>query len=96
MLGMHRRTLNRRLAEQGTTIAKVLHEARLQLLSETDLPFVEIAATQNYTDASTFTRAFRAWSGTTPTLWRAGKIIRQGVGGVGMLPHSLEESNNVE
>jgi AraC-like DNA-binding protein len=40
------------------------------------LPFVEIAATLNYTDASTFTRAFRAWSGTTPTLWRAGKIIR--------------------
>ncbi len=80
MLGMHRRTLNRRLAEQGTTIAKVLNEVRFQLarqlLSETDLPFVEIAATLNYTDASTFTRAFRAWSGTTPTLWRAGKIIR--------------------
>ena len=34
-------------------------------------PFVEIAATLNYTDASTFTRAFRAWSGTTPTAWRA-------------------------
>jgi AraC-like DNA-binding protein len=80
MLGMHRRTLNRRLAEQGTTIAKVLNEVRFQLarqlLSETDLPFVEIAATLNYTDASTFTRAFRAWSGTTPTLWRAGRIIR--------------------
>jgi AraC-like DNA-binding protein len=76
MLGMHRRTLNRRLAEQGTTIAKVLNEVRFQLarqlLSETELPFVEIAATLNYTDASTFTRAFRVWSGTTPTLWRAG------------------------
>ena len=74
MFGMHRRTLNRRLADQGTTIAKVLNEVRYQLarqlLSETDLPFVEIAATLNYTDASTFTRAFRAWSGTTPTSWR--------------------------
>lgn len=81
MLGVHRRTLNRRLAEQGTSIAKLLNEVRFQLarqlLSETDLPFVEIAATLNYTDASTFTRAFRAWSGTTPTLWRAGRMARQ-------------------
>jgi AraC-like DNA-binding protein len=61
----------RRLPERGTTIAKVLNAMRFrlarQLLSETDLAFVEIAAMLNYTDASTFTRAFRAWSGTTPT-----------------------------
>lgn len=78
MLGMHRRTLNRRLAEQGTSIARVLNEVRFQLarqlLSQTDLPFVEIAATLHYTDASTFTRAFRSWSGITPTAWRAAVI----------------------
>jgi AraC-like DNA-binding protein len=86
MLGMHRRTLNRRLAEQGTTIAKVLNEVRFQiarqLLSETDLPFVEIAVTLNYTDPSTFTRAFRAWSGVTPSAWRARRGVRKAVSSV--------------
>jgi len=77
MVGLHRRTLNRRLEEQGTTIAKMLSEVRFQLarqlLSDTALPFVEIAAALNYTDASTFTRAFRSWTGTTPSAWRSGK-----------------------
>jgi AraC-like DNA-binding protein len=80
MLGMHRRTLNRRLAEHGTTIAKMLNQVRFQLarqlLSETELPFVEIAVTLNYTDASTFTRAFRSWSGVTPSAWRARRGVR--------------------
>lgn len=78
MMGMHRRTLNRRLAERGTSIAKVLNEVRFQLarqlLSQTDLPFVEITAALNYTDPSTFTRAFRSWSGITPTAWRSAAV----------------------
>jgi AraC-like DNA-binding protein len=77
MLGMHKRTLNRRLVEQGTTIARMLSEVRFQLarqlLSDTALPFVEIAAALNYADASTFSRAFRAWAGTSPSAWRDGK-----------------------
>ncbi len=75
MLGMHRRTLNRRLTEHGTAIATLLAEVRYQiarqLLADTDLPLVEIAATLNYTDASVFSRAFHTWSGQTPTAWRA-------------------------
>jgi AraC-like DNA-binding protein len=75
MLGVHKRTLNRRLAQFDTTFAKMLNEVRFQLaqqlLSDTDLPLVEIATTLNYTDASTFTRAFRSWAGTTPSAWRA-------------------------
>lgn len=75
MLGMHRRTLNRRLVEEGTTIARMLSDVRFQLaqqlLLDTALPFVEIATALNYADASTFTRAFRAWTGTTPSAWRS-------------------------
>jgi len=75
MLGMHRRTLNRRLAACGTTLAGLLTEVRYQiarqLLADTDLPLVEIAVTLSYADASAFTRAFRSWSGTTPTAWRS-------------------------
>ena len=76
MLGMHRRTLNRRLVEHGTTIAKLRSEVRAQLaqqlLSDTTLPMVEIAAALHYTDASTFTRAFRSWTGVAPSDWRNG------------------------
>jgi AraC-like DNA-binding protein len=74
LLGMHKRTLNRRLAERDTSFARLLGEARFQiarqLLAGTDLPFTDIAATLNYTDASTFSRAFRSWAGTTPSAWR--------------------------
>jgi AraC-like DNA-binding protein len=74
MLGMHRRTLNRRLAENGTTLAATLNDVRFQLarrlMSDTALPLVDIAATLHYADASAFTRAFRTWSGMTPSQWR--------------------------
>src|SRR5262249_32525106 len=56
LLGLHKRTLNRRLAERDTSFARLLGEVRFQiacqLLTETDLPFTEIASTLNYTDAS--------------------------------------------
>jgi AraC-like DNA-binding protein len=74
LLGMHRRTLNLRLAENDTTLAGILNEVRFEiarrLMSDTALPLVNIAATLNYADASAFTRAFRSWSGMTPTEWR--------------------------
>lgn len=79
LLGMHRRTLNRRLAENKTTLAEMLGDVRFEvaqrLISDTALPIVDIAATLNYADASAFTRAFRSWSGMTPTEWRS-KISR--------------------
>jgi AraC-like DNA-binding protein len=74
LLGLHKRTLNRRLAEIGTSFARLLGEVRFeiarQLLSETDLPFVDIAATLGYTDASAFSRAFRSWAGMSASQWR--------------------------
>lgn len=74
LLGLHKRTLNRRLAVLGTSYAALLAEVRYQvarqLLAVTDLPFVDIAGALAYTDASTFSRSFRAWSGTTPSGWR--------------------------
>jgi AraC-like DNA-binding protein len=79
MIGMHRRTLNRRLAEQGTSIAGMLNEVRFQLarrlMSDTALSLVDIAATLNYTDASAFTRAFRSWAGVTPSAWRSRNVL---------------------
>ncbi len=74
VLAIHRRTLNRRLRENGVTFRQLLDEVRRQrarqLLRDTDLPVLAIAETLGYADAPAFTRAFRRWSGTTPTAWR--------------------------
>ena len=73
-LAMHRRTLNRRLEELGTSVHELVGEVRFevarQLVESTTMPLVEISAALGYGDASAFTRAFRRWTGTTPTGWR--------------------------
>ena len=75
LVSMHRRTLNRRLEAHGTTFQALADEVRFhvacQLLRDTRMPLAQIAATFDYADASAFTRAFRRWSGVTPSDWRA-------------------------
>jgi AraC-like DNA-binding protein len=41
------------------------------LLQDTQVPLGQIAAALGYSEASAFTRAFRRWSGETPTAWRS-------------------------
>lgn len=71
---VHKRTLNRRLREYGLTFQELVEETRYhiarQMLRETDLAVVDVAAVLDYADAAAFTRAFRRWSGTTPAAWR--------------------------
>ncbi|MBN9000304.1 MAG: AraC family transcriptional regulator, partial [Rhizobiales bacterium] len=43
-----------------------------ELLSLTDLPTAEIAATLGYGSQSSFERAFRRWTHLSPTRWRRG------------------------
>jgi len=73
-LAMHRRTLNRRLKEQGTTFQQVLDRVRFavakELLESSDAGMPQIAAALGYADAASFTRAFRRWTRTTPGAWR--------------------------
>ena len=75
LLAMHRRTLSRRLKEGGTGYRDISNEIRFelarQLLGDTEVPLGQIAAALDYSEASAFTRAFRRWSGETPTAWRA-------------------------
>lgn len=77
---VHRRTLNRRMRELGLTVRQLIDEERYQiarqLLGETDLSVVELAAVLGYADASAFSRAFRRWSGTSPTAWRMAQRCR--------------------
>jgi AraC-like DNA-binding protein len=73
-LALHRRTFNRRLQAQGTSFREILdavrHEAARQLLRDTTLPVIGVAAALGYAEASSFNHAFRRWSGLTPTAWR--------------------------
>lgn len=75
LLGMHPRTLSRRLQSLGTSFQQLVDEVRFgiarQMLEHTSIDVSEIAASLDYSDASAFTRSFRRWSGTTPALWRA-------------------------
>ncbi len=84
LAGMHGRTLNRRLAEQGTSFLELREEARrdlaCQLLESTGKPANQIAVTLGYSDASSFTRAFKRWTGTGPQEWRTERRRRPAPG----------------
>jgi len=75
LFAMQRRTLSRRLRAEGTSfealLAEIRYETARQLLTDTAIPMRQIAEAIGYADVSVFTRAFRRWSGTTPTGWRA-------------------------
>ncbi len=70
-LGMNARVLRRKLAAEGATFQhirdKVRHAVAKELLQMTKLPVGEIADALSFSHHSTFTRAFRRWSGQIPT-----------------------------
>ena len=70
LLNMSTRTLHRRLQEQGAQFKDVLKATRLQLakdyLQKNQLTLSEIALLLGYSEQSAFSRAFAAWTGTTP------------------------------
>ncbi|MDM0084916.1 AraC family transcriptional regulator [Variovorax sp. J31P179] len=80
LLSIPRRTLHRKLAAQGTSVRALLEEVRYeyarQLLLDTDLSTARVAAALDYADASTFNRAFRRWTDTTPAAWRERAVAR--------------------
>jgi len=69
------RTLKRRLAERDTSFTKLVEEARrdraVLLLSNPAHSVEEVAARLGYSDAGNFARAFRRWTGQSPTEFRA-------------------------
>ena len=73
--GISERTLRQRLHAEGAGLQPLLDQTRRelaqQLLRNTELPLAEIAATLHYADPSVFSRAFRKWTGESPSRWRA-------------------------
>lgn len=74
-LGLHPRSLGRRLQASGTSFQSMLDGIRAQLatqlLEDTRLPVGRIAASVGYRDPTVFARAFRRWTGRTPRRYRA-------------------------
>jgi AraC-like DNA-binding protein len=69
-LGMSLRNLQRRLEEEGTTYREALQEVRREMarsyLDEGHASVTEIAFLLGFGDASSFSRAFRRWTGLSP------------------------------
>ena len=74
ILHLSTRTLNRRLADEGTHLRELglqsRHRRACQLLAETDLPITRIALQLGYQDGANFTRAFRRAEGMPPNDYR--------------------------
>jgi AraC-like DNA-binding protein len=73
-LGLSTRTLQRKLAEAGSSFQGVLDELRYGLardyLRQRELGLVDIAFKLGFQEQSAFTHAFREWSGINPGAWR--------------------------
>jgi AraC-like DNA-binding protein len=69
-LGTSPRALRRRLQSDGVNFLRlrehVLQELALQWVAATELPLAEIGARLGFSDASTFHRAFKRWTGASP------------------------------
>jgi len=69
-----RRTLQRRLKERETNFQQLLQQVKLSLarkyLDDESLSIIEIGFLLGYGDPSSFSTAFKAWCGSTPTEFR--------------------------
>jgi len=73
-LAISTRTLSRKLRDENLAFAEILEETRAALakryLAERDLPVSEIAWLLGYGEVSSFTHAFKRWTGMTPRQFR--------------------------
>jgi AraC-like DNA-binding protein len=82
-LAMSPRTLQRRLALDGTSYQQRLDQVRRRiarrLLGSTDLGIGEIAWFLGFEEVNSFSRAFHQWEGVTPHRWRSGELVGGGM-----------------
>jgi AraC-like DNA-binding protein len=69
-LNITSRTLRRKLTDENTSFLEIKNIARrdtaIHLLSQRQLPIATIAERLGFTETASFSRAFKAWTGTTP------------------------------
>lgn len=73
-VGLHPRTLQRRLQDSGTSVAKLRDEIRRdraeKLLAMSPEPITDIALTLGYSDLASFSHSCKRWFGASPTAIR--------------------------
>ncbi|MFN3227954.1 MAG: helix-turn-helix domain-containing protein [Hyphomicrobiales bacterium] len=74
-LNVSKRSLQRRLSEEGTSFQDLLNETRFEMsdlyLKDSALNVPEISYLLGFRDTSSFFRAFQGWAGMTPGEYRA-------------------------
>jgi AraC-like DNA-binding protein len=80
ILGMSARTLQRKLGEAGTTYKEILDDTRhalaLAYLSTSRHSVSDVTYLLGFSAGSCFTRAFRRWTGCSPSDWRAARALQ--------------------
>jgi AraC-like DNA-binding protein len=83
LLGLHPRTLQRRLADEGATHEAILdgvrREAARRWILTTDLPLIQISHLLGFSEQSSLTHAATRWFGVTPRQLRRQRPTDSGV-----------------
>ncbi len=78
-LNLSKRSLQRRLSEEGTSFQDLLSKTRfdlaVQYLKNSDLSVPEISYLLGYRETSSFFRAFQSWTGMTPGDYRSKEAV---------------------
>ncbi|WP_280831067.1 AraC family transcriptional regulator [Mycolicibacterium frederiksbergense] len=78
-IGIHPKTLQRRLAAENATFADLVDQTRRdaaqRLLLDTDLSLDQLCRQLGYAEQSVLTRSCKRWFGTTPTAYRNSRNI---------------------
>lgn len=78
-MGMEPNAFRRRLTREKASYREILDSAyrdrALHLMGTPDLNLTQIAAMLGFAELSVFTRAFRRWTGMTPTQWRRTGVL---------------------
>lgn len=74
-LGMSLSTLRRQLGEEGTSFQRIKDESRrdaaCQYLARAELSLLQVSSLLGFDESSAFFRAFKRWTGKTPSEYRA-------------------------
>ncbi|MCR1783208.1 AraC family transcriptional regulator [Nocardioides carbamazepini] len=72
------RTMQRRLAAEGLVFERLVDDVRreraFEYLADPDRSVSQVAGLLGYVEQSSFTHAFRRWSGRSPRAWRAERV----------------------
>lgn len=78
MAGISTRTLQRRLKLSGSSYSQIVQEARFELartrLDDSGMKVIDVATMVGYESPQHFTRAFRRYTGVTPSQYRNQRV----------------------